>query len=204
MSGLREPVIILVVLIASVIIHENAHGWMALALGDPTAKLAGRLTLNPLKHLDPVGSVIMPAFLAFTAGTAFGYAKPVPINPRKLKGGDKGFAVVALAGPVSNVLLAFLTATILRRMSQPSLATDILVTAVGVNLFLAAFNLVPIPPLDGSRLLRVVLSQRGIQVLDRIEPYGFLILMLLLFILPQPFFRLVSLIRDSLVRLLPI
>lgn len=199
-----EPLLIIGLLIASVVIHENAHGWVAFALGDPTAKAAGRLTLNPIKHLDPIGSVIMPAFLAFTSGTAFGYAKPVPIDPRKLKGGDRGFAIVALAGPASNMVLAFISLTLATRLGVTGLTRTALILAGQLNIFLAAFNLVPIPPLDGSRLLRLFLRPGGVQVLDRIEPYGFLILMLFIFIVPGPLFRLVDLIRLVIVRLLPL
>src|ERR671923_2346031 len=111
-----EAILGLAVLLASVVIHENSHGLAALGLGDDTASKAGRLTLNPVRHLDLVGSVILPAMLFFTTGSMFGYAKPVPVNPAKLQGKDRwGFALVALAGPVSNVILALIAATIASR-----------------------------------------------------------------------------------------
>jgi Zn-dependent protease len=204
-----DAILGLAVLLASVIIHENAHGVVALWLGDTTAKAAGRLTLNPVKHLDPVGSVILPAMLFFTGGVMFGYAKPVPINPAKLRGKDRaGFAIVALAGPVSNLLLAFIAVTLLERQTTAfagvGIGTKILLFFFEWNMLLAAFNLVPIPPLDGSRLLRVVLSEKGRHTLDRIEPFGFLILLVLLVWLGEPFFRIVRLIRSGLLRLLPL
>lgn len=207
--SVQDAILGLAVLLASVIIHENAHGVVALWLGDNTAKAAGRLTLNPVKHLDPVGSVILPAMLFFTGGVMFGYAKPVPINPAKLRGKDRaGFAIVALAGPVSNLVLAFIAATLLERQAVSfagvSTGAKILLFFFEWNMLLAAFNLVPIPPLDGSRLLRVVLSEKGRQTLDRIEPFGFLILLVILVWLGEPFFRIVRLIETALLRLLPL
>lgn len=220
-----EAILGLAVLLASIVIHENAHGVVALALGDDTARAAGRLTLNPVKHLDIVGSVILPVLFFFTAGSMFGYAKPVPVNPAKLQGKDRwGFALVALAGPVSNIVLAFIAAIVASRVY--GVDSELLrligenagggaIGALGVgrylvavaftwNVLLAAFNLVPIPPLDGSRLLRVFLSNDGRRVLDRIEPYGFLILFAMIVWLGEPFFRIVRLIESGLLRVLPL
>lgn len=215
--GLREAVLGLIVLLASVIIHENAHGVVALALGDDTAKNAKRLTLNPIRHLDIVGSVILPLVLFFSAGAMFGYAKPVPVNPGKLRGKDRwGFAVVALAGPVSNVMLAFIAAIIAKQRGIffPSIGvvpfrdagiTDIVVFFVfSWNLLLAAFNLLPIPPLDGSRLVRLVLNADARRTLDRIEPYGFVILLILIVWLNGPLFNVVNWIRSGILKLLPL
>lgn len=207
---LGDAILLIVILLVSVVLHENAHGWTALALGDPTAKSAGRLTLNPIPHLDIFGSIILPALLALTSPSVFGYAKPVPVTPSKLRGGDRtGFAIVALAGPVSNVVIAFVAVILLRTLVSPaSTVSDfvpkLLVFTVEVNILLAAFNLVPIPPLDGSRLIRPFLSANGRRTLDRIEPYGFLILFVLLIFLDQPFFRVINLIRSFIVRLLPL
>lgn len=209
-ASVGDAIIGLVVLLASVIIHENAHGVAALWLGDETAKKAGRLTLNPVKHLDPVGSVIMPLFLFFANLPMFGYAKPVPVNPRNLKGTDRtGFALVAAAGPFSNFCLAFIASIALKHLAPvnliaPSITQKVVLYVLQWNLVLAAFNLLPIPPLDGSRFLRLFLSQQGRQTLDRIEPFGFLILFGLLFFLQEPVFRVVNLIQDGLVKLLPI
>lgn len=220
-----EAILGLAVLLMSIVIHENAHGVAALALGDDTARSAKRLTLNPVKHLDIVGSVIMPVLFFFTTGSMFGYAKPVPVNPAKLQGKDRwGFALVALAGPVSNIFLALIAALIASRFYAidsallrliGSSAGEGLIGQIGVgrflvavafawNVLLAAFNLVPIPPLDGSRLLRVFLSNDGRRVLDRIEPFGFLILFAALVWLSEPFFRLIRLIESGLLRILPL
>jgi Zn-dependent protease len=211
---------VLAVLVASVIIHENAHGVVAYMLGDQTAKQSGRLTLNPVKHFDFVGSLILPAMLYFTTGAMFGYAKPVPVNPSKLHGKDRwGFAVVAIAGPVSNVILALLASVVASqvygfRVAQVnpadvrgvggSIIPFLLSVAFTLNLLLAAFNLLPIPPLDGSRLLRLFLSTNGRRTLDRIEPYGFLILLGLIVWLSQPLFRIVTLIESGLLKVLPV
>jgi Zn-dependent protease len=222
--SLTDSVLLVAILIVSVVIHENAHGVVALALGDKTAKAAGRLTLNPIPHIDPVGSIILPALMAVTTGGAFGYAKPVPVNPRNLRGTDRtGFAIVALAGPVSNVILAFICVVLLRVLYDlPSevmriyfatrgqgftgipLGPRLLLAAFMVNLFLAAFNLLPIPPLDGSRLLRPFLSTKGREVLDRIEPFGFVILLVAILWLEEPLFRIVDVISRTLLRLLPL
>jgi Zn-dependent protease len=219
---MREAVLGLAVLLFSVVIHENSHGVIALALGDDTARRSGRLTLNPVKHLDVVGSVILPAMMFFTSGSMFGYAKPVPVNPTKLQGKDRwGFAIVALAGPVSNLLLAFVAAVVLARAYGFDVGTDangvgsgslaflgvgrfLLLAAFTWNVLLAAFNLIPIPPLDGSRLIRVFLSANGRQTLDRIEPYGFLILFAVIVWLREPLGRLISLIATGLLRILPL
>ncbi|HVE90968.1 MAG TPA: site-2 protease family protein [Actinomycetota bacterium] len=203
--SLIETALVISVLLISLVIHEFAHAWTALKLGDPTAKLAGRLTLNPIRHLDPVGSVILPAAMILSGAGYFGYARPVPVNRFMLRGEDRGFALVALAGPASNVVLATL-AVLAIRLVNPNRAgglAQFLFVFIQVNLFLAAFNLVPIPPLDGSRLLRVVLPSGGVQFLDRIEPYGFVILLGLLFLLPNQFFKLVNAIQSLLVVLIP-
>jgi Zn-dependent protease len=202
-----DAIVGLVVLLISVIIHENAHGFAALALGDDTAKKAGRLTLNPISHLDLVGSVIIPAALFFSTGSMFGYAKPVPVTTSKLRGTDRtGFALVAAAGPASNLVLVFIAATVLKSLAPGpgSMTATVLIDFFQWNLILAAFNLLPIPPLDGSRFLRLFLKPQGRQVLDRIEPFGFLILFVLIFMLGEPLFRVVTLIEDGLLRLLPI
>lgn len=218
MGSAENAVIAIAVLLASVIIHENAHGVVALWLGDKTAKEAGRLTLNPVKHFDFVGSLIMPAMMFFTTGNMFGYAKPVPVNPMNLRGKDRwGFAVVALAGPVSNIVLAFIAVFLAKRgvgglfvPTEFSEAGGLTVTGrvisylFSFNLLLASFNLLPIPPLDGSRLLRPALSTNARRTLDRIEPYGFLILLGLILWLQQPLFRVVGLIQSGLLRLLPL
>lgn len=142
----------LVVLVFSIIVHEVSHGYMAKLLGDPTAQLQGRLTLNPIKHIDPIGSVLLPALLVFTHSQfLFGWAKPVPYNPHLLtKGGRFAEALVALAGPLSNIALAVLLASLYKLGLINSIVAYI---AVYTNIFLALLNLIPIPPLDGSKIL---------------------------------------------------
>ena len=150
----------LVVLIFSVILHEVAHGHMANWLGDPTARLAGRLTLNPLRHIDPLGSVILPALLLIThAPILIGYAKPVPYNPYNLRG-RYGEGLVAFAGPGTNILLALIFGFLIR-FSGAQLGPDLIsafAIIVYVNMLLALFNLLPIPPLDGSKVLSTLLG----------------------------------------------
>lgn len=144
-----------VVLIGSVVIHEVSHGYAANALGDPTARLQGRLTLNPIPHLDPVGSLLIPGLLIITgAPFVFGWAKPVPFNPYNIRNQRVGEAIIAAAGPASNIALATIAALIFRLSGADGGALGgFLVLAVIINLVLAIFNLVPIPPLDGSKLL---------------------------------------------------
>ena len=221
-ASIFDAILGLAVLLVSIVIHENAHGLVARALGDDTAQKAGRITLNPVKHLDLVGSVIMPAALFFTTGTMFGFAKPVPVTPSKLRGTDHtGFALVAAAGPASNLVLAVIFAFLVERLYGFDLSglreigtppgsevigfgPYVLLAGFVWNIALAAFNLLPIPPLDGSRFLRLFLKPQGRRVLDRVEPYGFLILFLAIFVLGEPLFRVVGLIQTGLLRLLPI
>src|SRR3990167_11337893 len=161
---MSETILSVAVLIISASLHEAAHGYAALWLGDPTAKLAGRLTMNPLRHLDPLGSVLVPAILAMLGSPIlFGWAKPVPYNPYNLTNRRWGEALVAVAGPLSNILLAGVFAIAFRigAMSlSPALATFFGVVVL-VNLALAAFNLMPLPPPDGSKILAAFLGQLG-------------------------------------------
>lgn len=174
----------IVPVLGAVTVHEYAHGWVADRLGDPTPRLAGRLTLNPLKHLDPIGTLVF--FLTRTIG----WARPVPINPFNFPDPRKGMALVALAGPGANVLLAVLCALAYKGLVISGLIQDLgalflplalmLKIGVVVNLGLAFFNLLPVPPLDGGRILMGVLPRRRAWLLSRMEPYGFLILLLLI------------------------
>jgi len=159
-------------------IHELAHAVAARYLGDDTSERMGRITLNPLAHLDPWGSLLF-------ALTGFGWAKPVPVNPYRLRGDPRwAFAFVALAGPISNLLLATLFALLFRllaTLAEPgsfviNLLQIVLFIAVQLNIFLALFNLIPVPPLDGSRLLAALLPEQGQTWMDQLERYGFLIL----------------------------
>lgn len=162
-TGLETEIFTIVVLILSIIIHEVAHGYAAYALGDPTAKLAGRLTMNPLPHLDPIGSVFLPALLVLTnAGFLFGWAKPVPYNPYNLRNQRWGEAWVGIAGVATNLLLAAIFALIARFAygAGDELFASLAAIVVFVNLFLGLFNLIPFPPLDGFTVLRSTLPGR--------------------------------------------
>lgn len=172
------------VLIMSVVIHEVSHGYAAGFLGDPTAKLAGRLTLNPIKHLDPIGSIFLPALLAIVGGPVFGWAKPVPYNPYNLEAGKWGPAIVAVAGPASNILLALLFGLPLRFGLVSSYipeATLLFQIIVFVNLILALFNLIPVPPLDGSKILFAALPYHLRQVEEFMIRYQLILLLALIF-----------------------
>jgi Zn-dependent protease len=160
----------------SVVIHEVAHGYAAALQGDPTAKLEGRLTLNPIKHLDPFGSILLPIVTFLTAGFAFGWAKPVPYNPYNLRNQRWGELIVAIAGPLSNIFLALFFGLIMRfaGLSLPDSTFQLLGYIVVINLGLALFNLVPIPPLDGSKVLYAFLPFRFHEFRQNLERYSFI------------------------------
>ena len=177
---------IVVVLTPAIVLHEVAHGFSAFLLGDPTAKSKGRLTLNPIKHIDPVGSLLVPGvlFLAYYFGFTrslmlFGWAKPVPVNFRNLRPLRLGMALVAVAGPMTNIALAFIFSKL---YIWPALSDFSHVCAWGVmlNLILAVFNMVPIPPLDGSRVVTSILPMNLAYYYSRLEPFGIIIVILLL------------------------
>lgn len=171
-----------VIIIPSSILHEYSHGWMADQLGDPTARYAGRLSLDPRVHIDRWGTLLMPLLLFFlTAGRfLFAYAKPVPFNPYNLRNQKWGPVWVALAGPASNLLLAFVFGLLIRFLPVSNL-TVFLSIIVYANVLLAVFNLVPIPPLDGSKLLYALLPDSQYQIKVALERYGFVILLAFVF-----------------------
>jgi len=168
------------ILIMSVVIHEVSHGFAANYLGDPTARLEGRLSLNPISHLDPIGSVFVPVMLALLPGNLmFGWARPVPVNPYNLRG-KYAEAIVAAAGPLSNIALAVVFGLFIRFASEavPASSLHIATLVVIVNLVLAIFNLVPIPPLDGSKVLFAFLPYHLQEARQSLERYGFFIVLI--------------------------
>jgi len=189
----------LIAVFMAIVLHEVAHGYMALRLGDPTARNLGRLTLNPLAHIDPIGTILVPLVSLLISGMAFGWAKPVPINPRNFRNPFKGMLFVALAGPGTNIAIA-LGATVIGRLcltmvprtlniGTPTFGTNLLIAFFTVlaylvifNLFFAVLNMIPIPPLDGSRVLTYFLPTEGRRIMLRLERYGFIIVIGLLYL----------------------
>lgn len=203
-----DVALFLAVLLPSVILHEVAHGAVAERLGDTTARRAGRITLNPVRHIDPVGSLLFPAVLAAAGQSVWGWARPIPVEPSHFRHPTRGMAGVALAGPATNLLLGTLAARLgpfldLRAgggaaagqaavywpgmgvaATTGALWARVLFAFVVVNCALAIFNMLPIPPLDGSRLVPLVLPPRGREAFTRLAPYGFLVLLALIVAAP--------------------
>lgn len=188
LSLIQRIIVWVIPVIFAITVHEAAHGWAAKKYGDNTAKMLGRLTLNPLKHIDPVGTVLLPGILLLTGtGFIFGWAKPVPVDARNFKNPRQDMAIVALAGPVSNLLMAVGWALVARLgvminvefMTLPMIYWGI--AGISINLVLALINLLPIPPLDGSRVVSGILPHRWAWQYNKLERYGFLILLLMLF-----------------------
>ena len=199
-------IFIIAALIVSIVIHEAAHGYAANWLGDPTARLAGRLTLNPIPHLDLMGSIIVPGLLYLSGvGILFGWAKPVPYNPYNLRNQRWGEALVAAAGPAVNILIAVVFGLIIRLSGSLVLDPSFVSIAgyvVYINILLALFNLIPFPPLDGSKVLAALLPlrmQMGYHdLMNRIQQYGIIVTFLFLFvfinILWTPFSQLINMV----------
>lgn len=188
MSWMVSLLIVLGVILVSMILHELAHGVVAYWLGDDTAKREGRLTLNPLKHLDPVLSVVMPLLLLAMGMPIFGGAKPVPINTRNLKHGVWGMALVAVAGPLTNILLAFVAFVIgyaTGALMDLGVAGVICWRFISVNLGFGVFNLIPIPPLDGSRVLYALAPDGVRRVMEGMERWGIWVVMILVVAAPS-------------------
>jgi len=196
-----EPVIFIIfqilIVLFSVVIHEVSHGVAAYSMGDDTAKRLGRLTLNPLKHLDPFGSVVLPLVTLMLGGFIFGYAKPVPYNPLNLNDKKYGPAKVAIAGPLSNFVVAFGFGTLLRFMPaslDATLLPDVFVFIVLINLILGIFNLIPIPPLDGHWLVLTFLPDKYYKFKMFFQQFGIFLFILLLFVIFPIVFPLVRIL----------
>ncbi|OHA07464.1 MAG: hypothetical protein A2934_02430 [Candidatus Sungbacteria bacterium RIFCSPLOWO2_01_FULL_47_10] len=193
MENATSFIIQIAILIFSVVVHEVSHGYAALALGDKTAKYAGRLTMNPMSHLDPVGSFLVPLMSFFLGGFIFGWARPVPYNPYNLKNQQWGPAIVGAAGPLSNLCLALVFGLMVRNsafliaLGGPTASNFLQIATfiVILNLVLAIFNLVPIPPLDGSKLLFSLLPYQYRNIQYFIEQYGLMLLLIFIFFFSQ-------------------
>jgi len=171
-------------LVIAIVFHEVAHGWVALMLGDPTAKEQRRLSLNPIRHVDVFGTLILPGFLALSGAPVFGWAKPVPVNKWRLRNPRYGMMAVAAAGPGTNFVLALIAAVFLGAFLRfgtpldPAAPNLLLVAAlnfIAMNIFLALFNMLPIPPFDGSHIVEGLLPPAGARVYDRLRPFGFML-----------------------------
>ena len=185
MSGLDILIPSLLIILMSLSFHEAAHAWTADRLGDPTARMLGRITLNPLSHIDWIGTVLLPLMLAYLGQPVFGWAKPVPVNPRNLAHPRRDFAMVALAGPVSNLLLAVVAAAFLPLFSIDLTGGTLwwfVRNMVAINVLLAVFNLLPIPPLDGGNVLAGLAPEPIPRLMDALRPMGFIILIALMYL----------------------
>jgi Zn-dependent protease len=188
MSLIQKIIIWAIPVLFAITIHEVAHGWVALKFGDKTALMMGRLTINPIKHIDPLGTILVPGVLLALGGIIFGWAKPVPVTPQNLRNPRRDMAIVAVAGPASNLLMAIFWAAIMKiglllGGESPRFAIPIIYmgqAGIFINLMLMVLNLVPLPPLDGGQFVSNLLPPKKAYYFDKIEPYGFLILLVLL------------------------
>jgi len=196
---LYEAATLIIPLILAIVFHEVAHGWAALALGDPTAKEQRRLSLNPIRHVDPIGTIVLPGMLKLIGAPVFGCAKPVPVEKERLRNPRFGMMAVAAAGPGTNFVLAALGAVALgllvRLYSDPGdvpgavaqFASANLNNFIMINIFLGIFNLLPVPPFDGSHIVEGLLPRRAAAVFERLRPLGFPLLLILLLVIPWLF-----------------
>jgi Zn-dependent protease len=194
--SILDGIISLFVVFFAITVHEASHGWAALKMGDPTAYQLGRITLNPIRHIDPIGTVLLPLMLIIMGAPPFGWAKPVPVNPLNLKDPRRDNLIISIAGPASNIAVALVAFIILKILMgvNPSLLYSsggglanllsplitIVYYTIVINVILAFFNLIPIPPLDGSGVVMGLISEEAAQKYEQIRPYGFFILILLI------------------------
>ena len=184
LTEIQRVVIWILPVLFAITVHEMAHGWMANKLGDPTAKMMGRVTLNPIKHIDPIGTVVLPLILMWIGGFVFGWAKPVPVTWENLRNKRRDVALVAFAGPGANIIMALMWALLLKLGDSMVTSTEWLAVplvymgaaGVFINLILFVLNLLPLPPLDGGRIVSSLLPGPWSYKFDRIEPYGMFIL----------------------------
>lgn len=190
------------IVLVALTVHEAAHAWSADKLGDPTARLLGRVSLNPIVHIDPIGTILLPLIAAFSGLPIIGWAKPVPVNTSRFRDPRRDFMIVAAAGPISNLLQAVVAAVLLQVLAPGgalvaggSALADLLYLVIQINVFLAVFNLIPVPPLDGGNVLAGLLPPAAARVFDGMRPFGFIILYALMFtgalsaiIVPPAFF----------------
>ena len=195
MNSVLNFIISISVLLFAVSIHESAHGWMAEKFGDPTARRQGRITLNPIPHIDPIGSIIFPILLYIAGAPVFGWAKPVMVNPYNLRDPRRANIFISAAGPGSNIIacvVGIIIFVVLKHLGvvdpisifpggKPGLLTLILFDLIIINIFLAIFNLIPVPPLDGSGILEGVLKGEALYHYQKLKPYGFIILIVIIY-----------------------
>ncbi|MDE8653058.1 site-2 protease family protein [Novosphingobium album (ex Liu et al. 2023)] len=191
---LLQVAALIIPLVTAIVFHEVAHGWVARLLGDPTAHERRRLSLNPLRHVDPIGTVVLPGFLALVHAPVFGWAKPVPVNKYRLNNPRYGMMAVAAAGPATNLVLAGLGAVLLGLLARTLGDSDSALTGfvamnldnfILINVFLALFNLLPIPPFDGSHIVEGLLPPSAARGYAKLRPYGLGLLFLLLLVIPS-------------------
>ena len=185
---LQRIVMVLGIVLVSMILHEMMHGYVAYWLGDDTAKEEGRLTFNPIAHIDPFLTILLPALLALSGGPIFGGAKPVPFNPSKVKYAEFGSLLVGIAGPITNLILAFISFGLAIFFDEGWLAT-LFATATVVNLGFFIFNMIPIPPLDGSRVLYYLAPESARRVMMSLETYGIIVVFVVVFFANDILFR---------------
>ena len=197
-DALFQAATLIVPLVFAIVFHEVAHGWAARALGDPTAHERRRLSLNPLRHIDPVGTIVLPAILSLINAPVFGWAKPVPVNKYRLANPRSGMMLVAAAGPLTNLVLAGLGAVALGLLARGAgvsfpggfsgtarFAAANINNFILINIFLALFNLLPVPPFDGSHIVEGILPARAARAYERLRPFGLPLMFLLLLVLPM-------------------